>query len=95
MAVKFKYHALGDDGSWYRVKDTNGTEYAVFSLIDAPKHAPRACKHMNIHIPPHIEEEIVKNGDVGLLLSIYTFVLGIIYLNLQTLFSLLEFPFFL
>ena len=29
---------------------------------------------MNIHIPPHIEEEIVKNGDVGLLLSIYTFV---------------------
>lgn len=74
MTVKFQYHALGDDGIWYRVKDANDVEYAVFSLIDAPKTAPRTCKHMNINILPHIAEEIVENGNVGLLLRVYTFV---------------------
>ncbi len=59
---------------WYRVNDTNGKEYAIFSLSNAPEVSPVWCKHMDLHFHPHIAEEFIQKGNTRLLLNIYSFV---------------------
>lgn len=74
MAVKFKYFPLGEDTGWYQVKDANGKEYATFSLIDAPKPAPRYCKHMEINFSAAFTDECLASGNIVLLWRVYRFV---------------------
>lgn len=73
--AQFTYSQMGNT-HWYRVIDAknNDMEYAVFSLIDAPHARPPSCKHLNIHIPENIWEQIIENRDMALLANIFAFV---------------------
>lgn len=71
--AKFKHEKLGESEWYHVIGKTDKRKYAIFSLFDVPR-SPAYCKHMDLHILPHITEEIMEHGNFTVLLDIYYFV---------------------